>query len=86
MNLPDAFQFAMAVQGYVAADEDTSGTTQYYGFIDRVGNWYILAQNISVPTLQTFRYIRGSSGYTTNWTARAALVYDYYYNIFNTSI
>lgn len=88
MNLNDAQQMYMALNGYVATDEDTSGTIEYYGFANRTGQWYILAQNNTVSTNPTFRYTRGDSGYTTAWTARAnpAIPYDYFYNIFDTSI
>ncbi len=62
---------------YKISDLDSSGATQYFGFTDKDGNWYILEL-----TSSTARYIKGTTGYTTNWTGRAGLSYDYAYTIF----
>ena len=62
---------------YKVTDLDTSETTKYFGYTDKDGNWYIMQL-----TSTTGRYIKGSSGYTTSWTGRTGLSYDYFYIIF----
>ena len=62
---------------YKITDIDDSGTTKYFGFTDKDGNWFIM----SLTTTEA-RYIKGTSGYTTNWTGRTGLTYDYFYNVF----
>jgi len=68
---------ALDTWSYAISDLDESGTTKYYWFADWAWAWYILA-----ITSTTARYIKWASDYTTNWTNRAGLSYDYYYNIF----
>lgn len=63
---------------YKASDVDASGgggggSPNYYGFLKSNGNWYILKEEAGA-----YRYIFGTSGYTTNWTNRASLSYEYY--------
>ena len=67
------------VTGYKVADIDESGTVKYYGFMNKSGNWYVMANDTSA---NTFRYVKGTSGYATNWTNRATLTYDYFNIIF----
>lgn len=62
---------------YKISEVDDSSPA-YYGFLDSGGAWYILKENSD----GTYRYIKGSSNFSTNWTNRAALSYDYYHNIF----
>jgi hypothetical protein len=62
---------------YKISDIDDSGDPKYFGFTDKDGNWFIM----QLTTTQA-RYIAGTSAYTTNWTARAGLSYDYFYNVF----
>lgn len=69
------------LEGYQIADKDDDLTPNYYGFIDKNGNWYIMREVISAGA-DTYRFIAGSSDYTTNWTNRAGLSYDYFYSIF----
>ena len=64
---------------YHITDQDTSGTTQYFGFTDKDGAWYIMAIDTST---NSYRYSKGDSDYTTAWSNRASETYDYYYNIF----
>ncbi|MEH1780887.1 MAG: hypothetical protein V7L26_17590 [Nostoc sp.] len=62
---------------YVASDLDDSGG--YYGFVTNGAsgaNWYI--QKV---TSTSIRYVSGSNGYSTAWSNRATLTYDYYYNV-----
>lgn len=68
------------LDGYHPTDDDVSGNTQYTGYTDRFGNWYIQRYNSSNGQ---YRYARGSSDYTTNWDNRSTSVeYDYFYNVF----
>ncbi len=64
---------------YQPSDQDVSSDSQYFGFIDRLGNWYI--QQFSNSN-GTFRYVKGTSNYTANWANRTNLDYDYFYNVF----
>ena len=72
---------------YVVADTDDKQTGNatliyYYGFVDIDGNWYIMKEDLTGSTA-TYRYIKGSSDYPTNWTNRTTLVgWDYFYNTF----
>jgi hypothetical protein len=63
--------------GYKISDIDTSTSTQYFGFIDYNGNWYIIKFD---TTANTIRYAAGSASnsYATNWTNRTTLTYTYY--------
>lgn len=60
--------------------DEASATVTYIGKIDRAGNWYIMKIDSTSGT--TFRFIKGTSSYTTNWTNRAALTYNYFDIIF----
>jgi hypothetical protein len=72
------FQNFLANWGaYLPCDIDDASNPKYYGFADIEGKWYILEEN---TTNKTYRYIKGSSGYVTNWTNRAILSYDYPFN------
>lgn len=62
---------------YHISDLDISSDPKYKGYVDEDGNWYILKE-----TASSFRYVKGSSSYSTNWTNRASLTYDYYQNTF----
>ena len=69
---------ASTIAGYKSSDLDAGGTTEYFGFIDPDGKWYILR----LVSDTNVRYAAGSSDYATNWTNRASLSYDYYNNVF----
>lgn len=51
--------------------------TSYYGNVAADGSWYILKL-----TSTAARYTKGSSAYTTAWTGRAGLTYDYFDVVF----
>jgi hypothetical protein len=51
----------------------------YYGFTNKDGAWFILRSD---DTTGDFRYVKGSSGFSTSWGTRASLTYDYYNNVF----
>lgn len=63
--------------GYKISDIDSSSPA-YYGFIDKTGRWFIMKEGTSGD----YRYIKGASSYSTNWTGRAALSYDTFDSIF----
>lgn len=78
----DAMLMYFSVQGYVLSDTLAKGMDAnivYAGYVDRSGNWYITEHNI---TGGTYRYIKGTTAYTTAFSGREALVYDYFYNAF----
>ncbi|MBP9716711.1 MAG: hypothetical protein KBD51_02090 [Candidatus Levybacteria bacterium] len=50
----------------------------YYGFTEKGGAWFIMKEDSS----GNYRYAKGTSDFSTNWTGRAALSYDYYDVIF----
>jgi hypothetical protein len=72
---------ANPLRDYVLQDKDSDASPNYYGFTDSEGKWYIMEETISAGA-DTYRFIKGSTNYTANWTGRAILVYDYFYNIF----
>lgn len=63
--------------GYKITDLDDSSPA-YYGFVNKDGGWFIQKEGTSGD----YRYAKGSSGYSSNWTGRAALSYDYFDNVF----
>lgn len=64
--------------GYKITNIDDSSPA-YYGFVDRTGKWYIMKED---TTTGSYRYTKGSSSFSTNWTNRASLPYDYFNIIF----
>jgi hypothetical protein len=58
---------------------DVSSDPMYVGYVDPDGAWYIMEFNNASGTA---RYVKGSSGYTTAWTNRAAQTYGYYNAVF----
>jgi hypothetical protein len=62
---------------YVISDLDDASSTKYYGFVSSTGEWYIM----KLTTTES-RYVSGSSDYATNWTGRAGLTYQYFYEAF----
>ena len=73
----DTLSDADPTSKYKITDIDPTAGNQYFGYTDKDNNWYIM----HLTTTQA-RYIKGDSGYTTAWTGRAGLSYDYFYNIF----
>ena len=60
---------------YKINDIADSTSPEYYGFEAADGAWYILKID---TTANTYRYAKGNSSYSTNWTNRADLSYGYY--------
>ncbi len=68
------------LEGYAASDvNESDGTYNYYGFLKSDGSWYIMR---TTKTNTEIRYFAGTSDYTTNWTGRASLSYNYFNVIF----
>jgi hypothetical protein len=66
-----------ATDGYRINQIDDS-TPAFYGFQNASGAWYIMREDAS----GNYRYTKGASDFSTNWTNRASLTYDYFDNIF----
>lgn len=64
--------------GYTISEVDDGTTTSYYGFVHKTGAWYITKEDSS----GSYRYAKGPSSFSTNWTGRALLSYDYFDNVF----
>jgi hypothetical protein len=74
-------ELALPTEGYSITDKDADASPNYYGFTNQFGAWYIMKETVSAGA-DTYRYVKGTSGYTTAWTGRAALSYDYFYTVF----
>lgn len=62
--------FSRPLDQYEIANRE-EGTTSYYGYVDKDGNWYIMKSTATVDT-----FVKGITAYTTNWTGRAGLTYQ----------
>jgi hypothetical protein len=58
--------------GYSISELDDSSSPSYYGFVHKNGSWYISRESAT----GTYRYSKGSSDFSTNWTNRASLSYN----------
>lgn len=63
--------------GYKISQIDDSSPA-YYGFVRKDGAWFIMKEDSS----GNYRYAKGTSSFSTNWTNRASLTYDYFDVIF----
>jgi len=63
--------------GYKINELDDSDTT-YYGFVRKDGAWFIMREEPN----GSFRYSKGPSNFSTGWTNRVGLSYDYFDNVF----
>lgn len=66
---------------YKTSDVDDGHNVNYYGYTDVDGGWFILKEDLSVSP-NTYRYVKGDINYANNWTNRASLTYDYFFNTF----
>lgn len=64
--------------GYTITEVDDSTTPSYYGFVHKTGAWYITKED----SAGAYRYAKGASSFSTNWTGRALLSYDYFDAVF----
>ena len=67
--------------GYTLVEEDTVASTEYYGYLKEEGYWIIKQIDKTVANIVTTKYIKGDDSFSTNWTNRASLTYNYIDNI-----
>lgn len=63
--------------GYKISQLDDSSPA-FYGFVRKDGAWFIMKEDSS----GNYRYTKGATTFSTNWTNRASLTYDYFDVIF----
>lgn len=59
--------------GYRITQVDDSDPA-YYGYVNKTGNWFIMKED----NTGGYRYTKGHNSFSTNWTNRADLSYDYF--------
>ena len=64
--------------GYTISDVDDN-IISFYGFTKFGGAWYIMRADSDTGS---FRYTKGDSNFSGNWTNREKLKYDYFSNVF----
>ncbi len=69
---------AHPTDGYEITEIDDTSSPAYYGFLKKNGYWYIMKED----STGAYRYSKGTTAFTTNWTNRASLTYDYFNSIF----
>ena len=81
-TINDYSYFYFFLQGYLPANQKPDsgdGDIIYYGYLSRDGSWYIMKEDQSVDGDSdelSWKYVKGSSGYSTAWTNRESLDYD----------
>lgn len=68
----------LGTDGYKISEID-EGSVTYYGFTNKNGGWLIMREDTSTSS---FRYTKGDSSFSRNWSNRKNLRYDYYSNLF----
>lgn len=63
--------------GYNISQLD-DGNPAYYGFLEKTGKWFIMREE----STGDYRYAKGDSSFSTNWTGRAGLTYGYFDAVF----
>lgn len=63
---------------YGISEVDDSSTPAYYGFVNKDGAWYITQED----STGSYRYAKGDSDFSTNWSNRASMSYNYFDNVF----
>ena len=69
------------LEGYILSTIDDTSSIVYKGYIRRDGNWFIKQVDDSVTNITITKYIKGGSDFSTNWTNRVSLTYNYIDNI-----
>lgn len=71
---------------FASSDVDNfslSATTQFFGFVDKDENWYILRREYTNNRkVIENRYFKGEGSYEAAFTGRAGHAYDHYFDIF----
>lgn len=61
--------------------EIDDGDPAYYGFVDKDGGWYILKEDETEGDF-SYRYAKGDSDFSSNWSNRTGLFYQYFDQVF----
>lgn len=61
-------------EGYKISEFD-EGPISYYGFTNKDGAWHVIREDSDGGS---FRYAKGSSNFSANWTNRENLSYEYF--------
>lgn len=69
---------AQPTDGYRISEIDDNAIT-FYGFTNKDGAWFIMKEDTDTGS---FRYSRGDTNFSGNWSNRENLGYDYYSNVF----
>ena len=69
---PSSSGYSNPTEEYAINDIDDASNPKYYGFEKADGGWYIMRENTST---KQYRYAKGDSDYSTNWTNRASQSY-----------
>lgn len=69
---------SLPASGYRISEIDDN-ILSYYGFTNKDSAWLIMREDTQT---NSFRYARGDSGFSRNWSKRENLKYDYYYKLF----
>lgn len=64
--------------GYRISEIDDS-IIAYYGFTNKDGGWFIMREDSDAGS---FRYAKGDFNFTSGWTSREVLKYDYFSDVF----
>lgn len=70
-NLDALVDYVNVRAKYAITDSDSSSDPEYFGFVAKGGEWYILEIELG----NIYRYFNGVSDYTTGWTNRASHSY-----------
>ena len=68
--------FKISDQDVDSGDPDIT----YYGYVNRVGEWYIMRRDNSPASGddRAYRFVKGGSGFATGWSGRQGLSYEAY--------
>jgi hypothetical protein len=77
-NVIDPVQ-SQPTDGFSISEIDNNLSVAYYGFTNKDGAWFIMKEDADTGS---YRYIRGSSDFSSNWSRRDKLGYDYFNNTF----
>lgn len=64
--------------GYEISQVDDASMPAYYGFLHKDGAWYIAREGNGGE----YRYARGSGSFSSNWSNRGSLSFDYFDSVF----
>lgn len=70
----------LPLPGYQITEQDT-GSTQYFGYLRKDSYWYIMKVT-RVGSVRSYRFVKGSSNFSTKFGVRTTLSYDYFDEIF----